>query len=247
MTATPYTLEKGEGVADESYQAVFDLVDPISPTQVAAILVDAENDILLDTITEGAVIDLALMDKSFLSIMAINQNSPYNHFKMVLEGPLNHLQMESIEPYTLFGDNQGDFHGRSFPVGDYTLIIQSISENGSQSLGAAPVVIHFEVIDNRPAFIQSITLVKALRGGDIQTIKEGDAIILDPIDLPVNIRANVSGVTSKVQFNLSGSQGFIKNAFERVRPFMLFGDKHGWVFNPGNIPVDDYHIRVYLF
>ena len=89
--------------------------------------------------------------------------------------------------------------------------------------------------------------MKALRGGDIQTIKEGDAIILDPIDLPVNIRANVSGVTSKVQFNLSGSQGFIKNAFERVRPFMLFGDKHGWVFNPGNIPVDDYHIRVTFF
>ncbi len=64
---------------------------------------------------------------------------------MDLDGPISGGSLESVAPYTVFGDNNGSYTGQSFPAGNYTLTLTPFSANfGGGSVGNT-VTINFTV------------------------------------------------------------------------------------------------------
>ena len=90
---------------------------------------------LINSNTKEIITDLMLTDQVELTTNALTIDAVVegvNVVKFELNGPINHTQVESVIPYTLFGDSSAVFTGRVFPEGKYTLKVNGLS--GSEVL-----------------------------------------------------------------------------------------------------------------
>lgn len=105
-------------------------------------LVDAEtNEVVkgFEDLTANSEIDLSQMDLSKYNIVAqVNPtHSDAEKVKSIqFESPLGD-RTENVKPYALFGDNQGDFDGKSATLGDYALKATAYTETKGQGTAIA--------------------------------------------------------------------------------------------------------------
>lgn len=98
---------------------------------------------------DDSVIDLSQLPTSQLSIEAVVDGAP-GSVSFDLTGPVNHQQVESVAPFALFGDDQGDFDPwipSPPPLGVYELTARSHSASGGGGTPGTELTVGFTITD----------------------------------------------------------------------------------------------------
>jgi hypothetical protein len=214
---------------------------PTSPSTGSPItsftLVSAHTEKDIQTITEGATINLSTIDVDKLNIRA-NTSGTVGSVKFELSGTQTKTYMDSNIPFALHGDDGGGnyYFGNWYPpaLGTYTLKATPYSGASGSGTAGTPYTISFTIgtgttsptVPVVQSPVTSFTLVSAHTEKDIQTVTNGATISLSTIDVDkLNIRANTSGTVGSVKFELSGAQ--TKTFMDSNLPFALHGDDGG--------------------
>ena len=117
---------------------------PLGQSVVSYILVNADNDQDIQTLTNGATIHLGTTG-SHLNIRADTNPAKVGSVVMILSGAQSRTQTENNAPYSLFGDNSGIYNVWTPAVGSYTLKgTPFTATNGTGTAGTA-LTISFSV------------------------------------------------------------------------------------------------------
>ncbi|QMU29616.1 polysaccharide lyase [Adhaeribacter radiodurans] len=109
-------------------------------------LINANSDLFIQRLTKNSILDLASLPTKNLNISATtSENIGSVVFK--LTGRENKTVIESQAPYTLFGDENGDFQSWIPAEGEYTLIATPYSGANGEGTAGTPVTIKFEVVN----------------------------------------------------------------------------------------------------
>ncbi len=111
-------------------------------------LINASNDNDLFELKNGTVINLASIPSSSINVrMNTTGGSSVTKVTFALSGKQNYSSSESVAPFALFGDNNGDYNNWTIVTGSYTLT-STTYVNGAAS---SPVTINFSVINDASA------------------------------------------------------------------------------------------------
>lgn len=232
LKATPYSSDHAGGNEGDSLQISFSINDQEKPEPggdyevTSFTLVDSQSNTDIIPLSNGSVISLNQAGHQ----LNIRANSSANTESVILKlsGTQHYQRTENVSPYALFGDESGNYYNWTPAVGNYTLEATAYElDNGSGTAGNS-VSISFTVQhedDPEQSAVTSLTLVDAVTNQDVMTLTNGSTIQLASIDELVNIRANTSGATESVQWQLSGTQSHI--ATDNEIPYALFGDANG--------------------
>ncbi|SFR48975.1 Por secretion system C-terminal sorting domain-containing protein [Robiginitalea myxolifaciens] len=119
---------------------------------VEFILVDADDNVDLFTITDGMLIDVNSLPTANLNIRAV-EGPTTESVVMQISGPLNKSQTESFAPYALYGDAAGNYNAQVFPLGTYNLTGTAYTGNGGTGTPGAPGNVTFTFTDVNPACV----------------------------------------------------------------------------------------------
>lgn len=111
-------------------------------------LINADSDQPIQTLTEGAELNLANLPTRKLNIQAVT--SPENAGSVVfkLTGPVIRNHTENAAPYALFSETKGNYNAWVPKAGTYSLIATPyLGTNGTGTAGAS-AVLNFSVVDN---------------------------------------------------------------------------------------------------
>lgn len=138
----------------------------------------------------------------------------------------NYERIESIPPYTLFGDVEADYTPGSLTEGTYLLEAISYSKDYGAGLSADTNQVLFDVIRaDTSSRITRFFLIDAASNSELFELK--DEVVLDPASLPVhlNVMAHVEGgPVESVRFNINpGTYAHV----EEISPYALFRDLEG--------------------
>ncbi|MFS4493938.1 HYR domain-containing protein [Maribacter sp. 2308TA10-17] len=147
VIAVPYSEDSAKGSLGSSFRIDFELVD--SGLEVLEfILVNAETDEDLFSISEGMQIDINALPTLNLDIRA-NTSEAVESVRLSISGALNSSRVESLVPYALFQDLPiGNYKGNIFQVGSYSVSGETFSENSGQGQPGNSLSINFELIDS---------------------------------------------------------------------------------------------------
>ena len=197
-------------------------------------LVNADTDLDIQPLTNGAVLDLATLPTLNLNIRANTDPATVGSVVFDLSGAQAQVATENFAPYALFSDYQGDYFAWTPPLGSYILTATPFDgTNGTGTAGTA-LTLSFSVINSGTA-INSFTLVNADTDLDLLTIPAGGTLNLALLPRNLNIRANANAVTQSVELSLTGTQTMF--ATENVAPYALFSDFQGDFFPWSPAPV----------
>lgn len=208
------------------------------PALTSLTLVNATTDVDIQTISNGAVIDLANIPGKSINIRANTYPSETGSVKFSLAGKQTRNQMENILPYTLFGDNNGDYNNWTPALGNYTLTATPYTGANGTGKAGTTLTRSFTVVDNTPV-LSNLTLVNALTNQDVGTLVNGQVIDL-AITPEINVRANpAGGKVSSVRFGLNNTPNY---KTENLAPFAIAGDDqkgdyYNWNITPGTYTI----------
>ncbi|SOD80271.1 choice-of-anchor Q domain-containing protein [Spirosoma fluviale] len=231
LTATPYSEAGGTGTASTPLTVSFTVVEPVNPQRLAHLyLINADTDQPIQELTNGQQLDLSLLPTKNLAIQAVTDPTVVGSVVFALSGQQSHQQVETIAPYALFGDNQGDYSGWTPPLGNYTLTATPFSgAGGTGSIGTA-LSVSFTVIESTmpaPQRLAHLYLINADTDQPIQELTDGQQ--LDLSKLPTKNLAiqavTEPAVVGSVVFALSGRES--RQQVETIAPYALFGDNQG--------------------
>ena len=190
----PNSDSDDDGISDidetNSGSDPLDETDPIQSGVISFNLIDADNDVVIMTLTEGAVIDVTSLETMNLSIEAV-ASEDIESVRLILTGPKQATKNENVAPYALFGDSRGNFGGMVFDLGDYQIEAIPFSEDGLQGIEGDHLVVNFTLSDTNPLCDEfDLTLV----GAD-------DPISCDGTEGMIEVM--VSGAESPVSFELN--------------------------------------------
>ncbi|AHM62227.1 Kelch repeat-containing protein [Flammeovirgaceae bacterium 311] len=114
---------------------------------VSYTLINAVTEQDIQTITPGAVINLAELPTSQLNIRANTNPVIIGSVKMALSGTQIKNTTESGTPYALFGDNKGNYNSWIPPLGDYTLMGTPYTSSGGAGTAGTSLTISFSVVN----------------------------------------------------------------------------------------------------
>ena len=123
IQATLYPLAAAEGEAIQTVNIDFTISTGESLAIGDLVLVNADTEQDIQTITDGAVIELSDLATTNLTIRANTNPGIVGSVDFELTGAMNRTQTENLAPYTLFGDqsNGQDYLGGIFSAGQYNL------------------------------------------------------------------------------------------------------------------------------
>jgi hypothetical protein len=121
-------IDMSTGDFNLNYLDLIPADDSLTPVTVGLSLVDADQDTIIGTITEGITIDLATFGSS-LSIKA-DPSEPVSKVEFNLTGATEINQTETLSPYALAGDSSGDYYNANFNLGDHILTVTPYDLNG---------------------------------------------------------------------------------------------------------------------
>jgi len=144
LTATPYELEYAKGVAGVPLTINFsitaaDRIDGFT-------LVDAATNLDIQPLSEATVIDLANQN-SPLAISANTSPGAVGSVVMVLDGPIQASRIENGAPYAVFADLDGDYFGKIFMPGVYTLTATPYTKASARGIQGETKTVMFVVVD----------------------------------------------------------------------------------------------------
>ncbi len=221
-------------------------------------LVNADTDQDIRELVDGDTINFAQLGTRNLSVRANTNPATVDNVRFEYDGDSSY-QTESVAPYTLAGDRNGDYDAWTPSLGAHTL--RAVPTAGGQE-GAA-LAVSFTVIDDasqptatpvaptatpqptaqptaQPTStpdsgqsVASFTLVNADMNEDIGPLADGDVLVLSELPTSnLNVRANAApNQVGSVKFALNGNSNF---RTENVVPYALRGDVNGnyYAWNP---------------
>lgn len=136
-------------------------------------LIDAHTDAVITNLLDGAQLNFEDLPQS-LAIEVLT-NESVGSLRISVNGPeLNTVKNESAPPYASFGDDNGDFDGKLFQVGTYTVTATPYSGRNATEDAGTPAQISLEII------------------GPDQPILEPEYETIDPfLATPVDNAANI--------------------------------------------------------
>ncbi|WP_088340883.1 malectin domain-containing carbohydrate-binding protein [Robiginitalea sediminis] len=158
------------------------------------VLVDADADVDLFTITEGMQIDVNTLPTANLNIRA--EAGPLTESVVLqLSGPLTKSQTESVPPYALYGDASGNYNPQVFPLGTYNLNATAYSGNSGSGTAGATANVSFAFTDQDPACASFLALLESSTDPTTCSGTDGSATL------------SVSGATGAVSYDWSHDAG----------------------------------------
>ncbi|PSR54626.1 hypothetical protein AHMF7605_14475 [Adhaeribacter arboris] len=119
---------------------------PAKNKKLSLKLINANSDLLIKTITNGATLDLATLPTNNLNIKATPAGA-VGSILFKLTGPQNKKVIESEAPYSLFRDKNGDFPSWTPKAGNYTLTATPYSKANGSGKAGSPVTVNFKVVN----------------------------------------------------------------------------------------------------
>ncbi|MEO1654651.1 MAG: hypothetical protein AAFU64_13985, partial [Bacteroidota bacterium] len=248
LEVRPFSEKKLQGIEEATEVLHFQIIDSAGSPEILPIrLIDAEQNLLLDALSQGAKIDLAQVGTSFLSLEALRNPAETGSVSFNLTGPLNHQQLENLAPYTLFGDDSGNYEGDFFPLGAYQIeVVVFAGKRGSGEI-LDQFTLNFSIQDSRSPTIESLSLMDSRSNQAVDFLNEGAVLDITQIDPGFSIRANPGGSVASMKFELFQDAILIKEQVENVAPYALFGDSPQGNYTPANLSPGDYQIKVSAF
>jgi uncharacterized repeat protein (TIGR02543 family) len=141
-TANPLTISMN---SNKSITATFGVIG--SQQVTALVLVNADNDQDIQTITSGSTLDLSSLPTRNLNVRATTSPDPVGSVVFELSGAETQIQTETTPPYALFSDSGGDFNPWTPTVGNYTLQATPYDAAGGTGVAGTALSISFTVAD----------------------------------------------------------------------------------------------------
>ena len=214
-------------------------------------LIDANTQKVIQELKDGDIFSIEDMGTDFLSIIFDSKGRDFGSVQFQLEGPINILKTENLDPFSLTGKNaQSEFVGRNFPPGDYKLSITPYSSNKLKGIKENTIEINFSIQQSSSPvenLIPTISLISGFTQQNLTEIKAGDIINVEDLqtDLFTLVADGGIGDFGSVQFQLEGPVEF--QAIENEFPFVIFGRNRTGQFKAEDFLPGDYKLTVTLF
>ncbi|MEK6481832.1 T9SS type A sorting domain-containing protein [Catalinimonas sp. 4WD22] len=115
-----------------------------APVVTSLTLINTQTGEEIRRLRDNDFINLAEVGNGSLNIHAHTYPEEVDSVQFALDGPVIHLQMDSILPYTLFGDDSGGFDEKKWLPGEYTLTVVPYTD-GQQGMVLS---VSFEMVEN---------------------------------------------------------------------------------------------------
>ena len=234
LTATPYTAGDGRGAALPARTVSFTVTGGDDPRAVTGFtLVDARGgapDPDVGPFEDGAVLDVSAYGGE-VNIRADGAHGAHvGSVVLALTGAREVTRAEDAGgPYSLFGDDEGNYHSGWLPNGAYTLTATPYQESRGRGTALPARTVSFTLagMADAPA-VTGFTLVDA-RGGapdpDVGPIEDGAVLDVSAYGGDVSIRADGADGphVGSVVLALTGARKLTR-AENADGPYTLFGD-----------------------
>ncbi|QLG46726.1 Ig-like domain-containing protein [Costertonia aggregata] len=147
VKATPFSESNGEGEVGNALTINFEVVDTRASEITSLTLINAETNEEVGPLLEGDIIDLADFASNNFSILASVGDLPVRSVIFDFNGTQG-FKTESIVPFTLAGDRNGNFNSVSFPLGNNTVTATPFSERSGNGEAGTSLTINFEVVNS---------------------------------------------------------------------------------------------------
>ena len=226
-----------EGISVES---LYIEAEDITPVVVESpfVLIDATTDQPVDgfnPIAQDAKLDLATLPGA-LNISVQFENT-VDQVIFTLNGDV--VNTESLPPYALFGDNQGDFNAGNLPIQKHTLTATPIVD-GTPGQSAT---VNFEVVNSLLPSVSGLIFIDAATDEEAFELTDGAVFQVGELPEQLNLAAPAGSQVKSVLFEIN--DGLYKR-LENVAPFALFGDING-DFLPSAFPPGGYTLTATPF
>jgi hypothetical protein len=176
----------------------------------------------------GEIIDLTLLPTNQLNVRANLEGPNVESVRFALNGTPNY-QTESIIPYALEGDNNGDYNPLTITPGIYTISATPFSKNGAKGTKGDKETITITFSNGPVVTTGDFTLINVVTDQPIGPLDDGD--VVDLATLPAGkftVRANMEGPgVESVRFGFDGQSNYNT---ENIPPYALAGDINGNYF-----------------
>lgn len=108
-------------------------------------LINANSNAIIQTLRDGAVLNLAALPTKNLNIQAVTSPPTVGSVNFALRGAQTRSFTENKAPYALFGDTSGDYFTWTPAAGDYTLTSTPYSLANGGGTAGTPLTIKFKV------------------------------------------------------------------------------------------------------
>ncbi len=144
LSATPFSEDRLGGVQGRSLNISFELTIDLSIDSF--VLVDADNNSDIMTISDGMTIESSKLPTQNLNIRAAS-SAGTESVQFVLSGSQKTERTENKSPYALFGDRSGEFFTGKLSNGSYSLLAIPYPKNGLKGKAGSALTINFEMLD----------------------------------------------------------------------------------------------------
>lgn len=198
-------------------------------------LIDADTDLVIQTLNEGDRININDLPSRNLAIEALT-TVEVKSVLLELSGAASKTMTENNAPYSLFANSGPDYFGSMLPVGTYSITGTPYSEDALGGEAGNPLTVNFEL------FEPALYLVNADTDAVILTLTEG--IRINKADyswIPFGVIFETGSEVAKVSFALTGP--IIQNRIERFAPYALFANLGADIFGK-DFPLGNYTLTV---
>ena len=151
IEGTAFTGNSASGNAGATNTLSFSIVGDSDPSLNISelLLINADTDQTIGSLTEGQVIDLSAYPANTNFAIIANASNNTESVSFALSGAMTIDKTESVPPYALYGDgsNGSDFYGDTFSTGNYTIKATPYSANGASGQIGMEYSINFSVTD----------------------------------------------------------------------------------------------------
>lgn len=171
LSAVPYPLPDGLGVAGQPLTITFEVVDTRPGMAVVNFtLINSDTDQPVpgyDPIPEGAVLNISELPAR-INIRA-NTNSVVGSVSFRFNNRIAYSQIQNAVPYALFNDNNGDYAGWRPRAGAYTLIGTPYEFTGRRGTAGRSATLNFSIVADvaRRAELTALTATTSLNSAGV--------------------------------------------------------------------------------
>ncbi len=239
LVATIYAGAGGSGEIISTEVINFEVVNDDAPTVNAFQVVDRDGNIVIENLTDGAVIDLAETGDIPLNIEILLNVEEVGSVNIQFDGPLSRSGQENLAPYFALGDDPetGRNFAQNLPVGSYTLTATPFDGPGSTGAEGNPLTVNFTVVDNSNGLVE---------------ITQPSASVLVSSELSLDVFPNpaINNATLVVEGDVEGMlRTYIANAAGSiVKEFNFAKDKgvNNYNLDLSNLPTGMYILRTVI-
>lgn len=148
LSGTAYAGSGATGTKGGTLTVNFTVTNQAGPAISSLVLVNADTDANLRSLTTGSTIDLAALPTQRINVRAYTNPATAGSVRMVLNGT---TRTENIAPYAWAGDVNGNLNPWTPPNGNYTLTVTAYSGSNGSGLAGKPVQVSFKVINSSAA------------------------------------------------------------------------------------------------